>query len=65
LKKNKEPDIDNITAELIQYASTKIKEAIYQLTLDIYEKREVPDDNCRSIIVTIPKKNEVKSCEQY
>jgi len=37
----------------LQCASTKIKEALYQLTQDIYEKGDVPDDNCKSIILLI------------
>ena len=65
LKKNKAPGIDNITAELLQYSSTKLKEALYHLTRDIYEKGGVPDDYCKSIIVTIPKKNRANSCEQF
>jgi len=55
LKQNKRPVIDNITAELLQYDSTKIKEALYHLTRDIYQKGEVPDDYRKSIIVIIPK----------
>ncbi|KAL4097313.1 hypothetical protein QTP88_022107 [Uroleucon formosanum] len=35
----------------------KIKDALYQLTKDLYEKGDVPDDYCESIIVTIPKKS--------
>jgi len=35
LKQNKAPGIDNVTAELLQCASTKIKDALYQLTQDI------------------------------
>ena len=65
LKQNKAPGIDNITAELLQCASMKIKDAFYQLTQDIYEKGDVPDDYCKSIIVTIPKKSGSNSCEQF
>jgi hypothetical protein len=65
LKQNKAPGIDNITAELLQCASMKIKDALYQLTQDIYEKGDVPDDYCKSIIVTIPKKSGANSCEQF
>ena len=35
LKQNKAPGTDNITAELLQCASMKIKDALYQLTQDI------------------------------
>ncbi|KAL4152963.1 hypothetical protein QTP88_000796 [Uroleucon formosanum] len=65
LKQNKAPGTDNITAELLQCASMKIKDALYQLTKDIYEKGDVPDDYCESIIVTIPKKSGANSCEQF
>lgn len=65
LKQNKAPGTDNITAELLQCASTKIKDALYQLTQDIYEKGDIPDDYCKSIIVTIPKKSGATSCEQF
>jgi len=43
----------------------KIKDAIYQLTQDVFEKGDVPDDYCKSIIVTIPKKSGANSCEQF
>jgi hypothetical protein len=65
LKQNKTRGIDNITAELLQCASMKIKDALYQLTHDIYEKGDVSDDYCKSIIVTIPKKSGANSCEQF
>lgn len=65
LKQNKAPGIDNITAELLQCASTKIKDALYQLTQDINEKGDVPDDYRKSIIVTIPKKSGTNFCEQF
>jgi len=65
LKQNKAPGIDNITAELLQCASTKIKVALYQLTQDIYENGDVPDNYRKSIIVTIPKKSETNYCEQF
>ncbi|CAI6364154.1 unnamed protein product [Macrosiphum euphorbiae] len=65
LKQNKAPGTDNITAELLQCASMKIKDALYQLTQDIYEKGDVPDDYCKSIIVTIPKKKGANSCKQF
>jgi len=65
LKQNKAPGTDNITAELLQCASMKIKDALYQLTQDIYEKGDVPGDYCKSIIVTIPKKSGANSCEHF
>lgn len=55
LKQNKAPEADNIKAELLQCASKNIKYILYQLTRDIYEKGEVPDYYCKTIIVTIPK----------
>lgn len=72
LKQNKAPGTDclmlnvtNITAELLQCFSTKIKDdALYQLAQDIYEK-DVPDEYCKSIIVTIPKKSGENFCEQF
>jgi len=65
LKQNKALGTDNITAELLQCASMKIKDALYQLIQDIYEKGDVPDDCCKSIIVTIPKKSGANSCEHF
>jgi len=65
LKQNKAPGTDNITSEFLQCTSTKIKYALYQLTRDIYEKGDFPNDNCKSIIVTIPKKSGANSCEQF
>lgn len=55
---------DNITAELLQCARTNIKDALYQITRNIHEKGDVPDDYCKSTIVTIPKKSGANSCEQ-
>jgi len=65
LKQKKAPGIDNITAELLQCASTKIKDAIHQLTQNIYEKGDVPDNYRKRIIATIPKKNGTNFCEQF
>lgn len=59
LKQNKAPGTDNIEAELLRCASMKIKDALYCLTRDIYEKGTVPDDYCKSIIIAIPKKIEL------
>lgn len=42
-----------------------IKDALYQLTRDIYEAREVPYDYDKNIIVTISKKISVNSCDQF
>lgn len=65
MKQNKAPEIDDITAELLQCASTKIKDALYQLTQDIYEKGDVPDDYRKRVIVTILKKSGTNSREQF
>ncbi|VVC44875.1 Hypothetical protein CINCED_3A020906 [Cinara cedri] len=65
LKQNKLPDTDYITTELLQSASTKMKDGLYKLIRDMYEKGDVPDDYCKSIIVTIPKKRGANSCVQF
>lgn len=47
--------------ELLQNSSQIFKDALYDLTRDMYVKGEIPDDYCNSIIVTIPKKQKVNT----
>lgn len=42
-----------------------MQDALYDFTRDIYEKGEVPDDYCNSIIVTILKKQRANTCDQF
>jgi len=65
LKQNKVPEINNMIAELLWCARMKIKEALYYLTRDIYEKRGMRVDYCKSTIVAIPKNSGANSCEQF
>lgn len=65
LKPKKAPGIDYIPVELLQNSSQIVKDALYDLTRDIYMKGEIPDDYCNSIIVSIPKKQNVNTCDQF
>lgn len=56
LKPKKSPGIDYIPVELLQNSSQIVKDTLYDLTRDIYEKGKIPDNYCYNIIVTIPKK---------
>lgn len=49
--------LEFVLPKLLQNSNIIVKVALYGLIQDIYEKSEVPDNYCDSIIiVTIPKK---------
>lgn len=63
LKSNKAPGIDYIPAQSLQNSNQIVKDALISLeSRDIYEKGKIPYDYCKSIIVTISKKQ--KGVEQ-
>src|SRR5436190_16121652 len=65
LKKNKAPGIDDVPAELLQNASHKVKDHLFELICRIYEEGTMPDDFQKSVIVTLPKKKNADACENY
>jgi len=60
LKPHKAP-VDYIPTELLQSSNQIVKDALYDLTRDIYKKGEIPDNYCNSTFVTIPRKQKVNT----
>lgn len=63
LKTNKVQEIDYIPAELFQNSYQIVVDALYDLSRDIYEKGEVLDVYCNSIILIILKKQIDNICD--
>jgi hypothetical protein len=53
LERYKSPDIDNISAELIQAGSETLQSVIHKLINSIWSKEELPDQWKESITVSI------------
>jgi hypothetical protein len=65
LKNNKAPGIDGIPAELFKYGGQELKRRLYQKTLDIWIKEELPDEWNYGIICLLHKKDDLMVCENY
>ena len=65
LKKGKAAGIDDIPAELLQYAGEGTHRKIFGMIRDIYELGVVPEDFCKSIVIPIPKRTKADKCELY
>lgn len=65
LKQRKSAGIDNISPELIIFASPKALDTLFQIISNIYETGEIPSDFRKSIIIPIPKKTTAKKCEDH
>ena len=65
LKSHKSPGIDQIPAELIKAGGRTFPCEIYELTLSIWNKEELPEEWKESIIVPIHKKGDKTDCSNY
>ena len=65
LKSNKAPGIDNINGELIKEGGTEIVDILLKICNDCLTKKEWPTQWTESILITIPKKGNLKACENY
>ena len=64
LKRNKSPRTDGITAEMIQ-AGEPLARVLRGICQKIWEEERIPEEWSQSVIVTIPKKGDLKECTNY
>jgi len=65
LKNNKSCGIDGTPAEIIKAGGSKIVDKVWEVCREIWESESWPDDWCKSIVVTIPKKGDLTECSNY
>ena len=65
LKGGKSPGIDNIPAELIKYGGPEMIKALTIICQRIWTSKEWPKQWTQSIIVPLPKKGDLKKCQNY
>jgi len=65
LKRNKSPGTDGITAEMIQAGGEPLARMLHGICQKIWEEERMPEEWLQSVIVTIPKKGDLKECTNY
>ena len=65
LKEGKSPGIDNIPGELLKYGGDAIVNVFTELCQSSWSKKEWPKQWTESLIVPIPKKGNLRKCENY
>ena len=65
LKKVKATRVDNILGELFINGGTQLIDTINELCQKIWDTKEWPDLWTQSLIIPIPKKGNLKKCENY
>jgi hypothetical protein len=65
LKKYKSPESDEIPAELIQAGGKILLYVIHKLINSVWNKKELPDQWKKSIIVPVHKKGDKTDCNNY
>jgi hypothetical protein len=65
LKNGKSAGIDGIQAELLKHGGDETTEKIQQLCNRIWETGEVPRDWKDGIIIPLPKKGDLKDCNNW
>lgn len=65
LKPLKAPGLDGVCSELIQYGGDAAKRGIYNICQRAWEEEAFPEIWTKSIIIPIPKKGDLKLCENY
>lgn len=65
LKNNKSPGEDGIRGEMIKYAGHEVQKEICKICNMIWKGQAVPKEWTKSILVTIPKKGDLRECKNY
>lgn len=65
LKSGKAAGVDNITAEVLQADVNTVAEQFHELFLHIWENESYPQDWLEGIIVKLPKKGDLKDCNNW
>ena len=65
MKKGKSPGIDNIPGELIQAGGEFMISALLNICNHIWINGKWPDNWTKSLVITLPKKGDLKVCNNY
>ena len=65
MKSGKAPGIDSITADLLRVDTDTTVQVPHELFNKIWEEESVPEDWLRGLIIKLPKKGDLKSCENW
>ena len=65
MKIGKSAGIDNIPAELIKYGGPEMINALTIICQRIWKSKEWPDEWTKSILIPLPKKGNLKKCQNY
>ena len=65
LKKGKSPGVDNIPGELIQAGGEYMSTALLNICNQIWRTVKWPENWTKSLVITLPKKGDLKMCNNY
>ena len=65
MKSGKVPGIDSITADLLRVDTDTTVKVLHELFNKIWEEESVPEDWLRGLIIKLPKKGDLMSCENW
>ena len=65
MKSHKSPGTDGISAEIIKAGGEELCEHLHELVAMIWEEETMPLEWTKSIVVTLPKKGDLKNCSNY
>ncbi|KAL8578281.1 hypothetical protein ACOMHN_005672 [Nucella lapillus] len=64
-KDDKSPGMDNIPAELLKHGGPKLLKALTTICQRIWDTKQWPAEWTQSLIIAIPKKGNLKRCQNY
>ena len=65
LKKGKSPGIDNVPSELIKSGGEELNKKFTKLCQKVIDINEWPEDWTKSLVIPLPKKGNLKLCQNY
>ena len=65
LKHHKSPGTDGIVAEALQAGGDRLEEELYGIMERVWSEEVIPTEWAKSVIVTIPKKGDLRECANY
>ena len=65
LKNNKSPGVDGITSEMLKAGGQRLMKEIHGMCNQIWRGESTPEEWIQSVLVTIPKKGDLKDCRNY
>ena len=65
LKEGKSPGIDNVPAELLKHGGETVVSIFTKLCQKIWETKQWPKEWTQSLVIPLPKKGNLKQCQNY